>query len=66
MTPNHLRAKLFEDRVVPGDRRVEKMDEDGGIEAAIFSGPNARERAVRYADRQYGDFEEITLEPSRR
>jgi hypothetical protein len=25
---------------------------------AIFAGPNARERAIRYADRQYGRFEE--------
>jgi hypothetical protein len=27
-----------------------------GCEVAIFSGPNARERAIRYADRQYGKF----------
>jgi hypothetical protein len=30
---------------------------------AIFSGPNAHERALRYADRQYGNFEEIGLAP---
>jgi len=26
-----------------------------------FSGPNARERAMRNADRQYGSFEEVSL-----
>ena len=52
-------AKVFEDRQWPGDWRVERIDDDGGIEVVIFSGPNARERALRYADRQYGDFEEI-------
>jgi hypothetical protein len=24
---------------------------------------NARERAIRYADRQYGNFEEVSLSP---
>jgi hypothetical protein len=57
------RAKVFEDRECPGDWRVEREDDDGGIEVAIFSGPNARERAIRYADREYGIFDEIHLEP---
>jgi hypothetical protein len=56
-------AKVFEDRVIPGDWRVEWIDDDGGVEVAIFSGPNARERALRYADRQYGYFEEVNLAP---
>jgi hypothetical protein len=43
-------AKVFEDREWPGDWRVDWVDDDGGVEAAILSGPNARERAVRYAD----------------
>jgi len=34
-----------------------------GIEVAIFSGLNARERALRYADRQYGNFQEVSLKP---
>jgi hypothetical protein len=55
-------AKVFEDRLYPGDWRVEWVDDDGGVELAIFAGPNARERAMRYADRQYGRFEEVTLE----
>ena len=56
-------AQVFEDRQLPGDWRVEWVDDDGGIEVAIFSGPNARERALTYADRQYGRFEETKLEP---
>ena len=58
-----LRAKVFADRVSPGDWRVAKMDDDGGIEVAIFRGPNARERALRYAEREYGEFDEIGTEP---
>ena len=38
-------AKVFEDREWPGAWRVEWVDDYGGIEVAIFSGPNARERA---------------------
>ena len=57
------RAKVFEDREAPGDWRVERVDDDGGIEVAIFGGPNARERAIRYADREYGVFDEIELQP---
>jgi hypothetical protein len=30
--------------------RVEWEDEDGGVEVTIFSGPDAREPATRYAD----------------
>jgi hypothetical protein len=56
-------TKVFEDRVTPGDWRVEWFDDDGGCEVAIFSGPNAKERALRYADHQYGQFEEIDLVP---
>jgi hypothetical protein len=52
-------ARVFEDRMYPREWRVEWIDDDGGIEVAIFSGPRARERAIRYADRQYGHFEEI-------
>jgi hypothetical protein len=56
-------AKVFEDRLYPGDWRVEWVDDDGRVELAIFAGPKARERAIRYADRQYGHFEEVDLEP---
>jgi hypothetical protein len=62
-TPDDLRAKVFEDREAPGNWRVEKFDEDGGCELAIFGGSHARERATRYADHEYGVFDEIQLEP---
>jgi hypothetical protein len=58
-----MMAKVFEDRVTSGDWRVEYEDEDGEMEIAIFGGPNAYERAIVYADKQYGDFEEIRLAP---
>jgi hypothetical protein len=47
----------------PGQWRVEWFDGDRGSELAIFSRPNARERATRYADRQYGHFEEVDSKP---
>src|SRR5260370_3176911 len=59
--PNSEPARVFEDRKFPGRWRVEWVDDDGGCEVAIFSGPNARERAIRYADRPYRHFEEGTL-----
>jgi len=54
-------AKVFEDRETSGDWRVEWVDDDDAVEVAIFSGPSARERALRYADRQYGNFQEVSL-----
>jgi hypothetical protein len=56
-------AKVFEDRQSPGDWRVEWFDDDGEVEVAIFAGRNARQRAIRHADHQYGLFEEISLSP---
>jgi hypothetical protein len=59
-------AKVFEDRISPGDWRVEKIDDDGGIEVAIFAGPQARDRAIEYANwRCSGDFKEVNLSPLR-
>jgi hypothetical protein len=52
-------ALLFRDRLYGDDWRVEWTDENGGVELAIFSGPDAYQRAIRYADRQYCRFEEI-------
>lgn len=43
-----MKAEVFEDRVTPGDWRVEREGDDGEMEIAIFGGPNARERAIRY------------------
>jgi hypothetical protein len=42
-------ATLFEDRKTPGQFRVEAEDEDGGMEVAIFAGPNALDRAIIFA-----------------
>jgi hypothetical protein len=41
----------FEDRKVPGDWRVEAFDpeHEGECYLAIFSGPDARQRAEEYA-----------------
>ena len=63
MTDDYLQAKVFQDRATPGDWRVECEIEDDGIEVTIFRGPNARERAIRYADHHYRDFEEVSLVP---
>jgi hypothetical protein len=38
-------------------------DDGESIDVAIFSGGDARERAIRYADREYRAFDEIELEP---
>jgi hypothetical protein len=58
-------AKVFEARKSPGDWRVEKFDEAGGAEVAIFGGPNARQRAMQYAGWRYREFEEVSLAPMR-
>jgi hypothetical protein len=66
-TPDDFRAKVFRDRERAADWRVEKLCEDGeSIEVAILSGVDARQRAIRYADREYGEFDEVELEPYRR
>jgi hypothetical protein len=52
-------AVLFRDRLYGDTWRVEWTDDKGGVEVAIFSGPGAHQRAIRYADRQYGGFEEV-------
>ena len=51
---------------VPGAWGVERLDEDGACEVAIFCASGAYPRAVLCADRQYGDFDEITLAPYRK
>ncbi len=58
---DYLRPIVFRDHERTAQWRVEKRHEDGTI--AIFSGPAARERALGYAGREYGDFVEIDLAP---
>jgi hypothetical protein len=45
--------EIAERKDAPGAWTVEAIDEDGGIERAIFAGPRARERAETYASYQY-------------
>jgi hypothetical protein len=52
-------AKVFEDPLVSGDWCVEREKVDGAVELAIFSGPEARGRAVQYADWRYRLFTEL-------
>jgi hypothetical protein len=40
----------FEDQLYAGDWRVEGNDNEGRVYVAIFSGPDAHERAQQYAD----------------
>ena len=54
-------AKVFEDRLTPGRWRVEWFDDDRRCECRSFAGPKARKRAIGYADRQFGLFEESGL-----
>jgi hypothetical protein len=56
------RAKVFEDRESLGDWRVERTDEDGAVEVAVFGGPQVPESAIRHANREYGVLDEIELE----
>jgi hypothetical protein len=63
ISPGTEPAKVFEDRATPGEWRVEWFDNDGRCELEIFSGPDARRQALRYAMRKYGNFREVELEP---
>jgi hypothetical protein len=49
----------FQIRQTHGDWHVQWTDADGGIEMAIFSGPRARERAIMFAERCYGGYEQV-------
>ena len=57
------KARVFPDRIVNGAWRVEREVDDGAIEVAVFSGPDAHERALTFARRYYGDFDEAELHP---
>jgi len=48
-------AEMIEDKEQPGVFRVEAIIEDGAVEVAIFSGPNAKERAIFFAGGSYYD-----------
>jgi hypothetical protein len=46
-------VEVAERKDSPGAWTVEAIDNDGGIEQAIFAGPKARERAEAYSRFQY-------------
>jgi hypothetical protein len=50
-----LKAELVQDKNDPNVYRVEAVDDDGGCEVAIFSGPNALDRAIIFAGGSYYD-----------
>jgi hypothetical protein len=54
-------ALVFEDRMYPGEWRVEWYDDHELSEVAIFSGRKAHERAIQYAELQYGDYQEVSF-----
>jgi hypothetical protein len=48
-----MHQEVFADKEFPNDWRVEAIDKDSGdIFVAVFSGPDAEERAREYADWQ--------------
>ena len=55
-------AYVFEDRQTPGDWHVQWTADYGGFEMAIFSGPRAHERAIMFAERCYGSYEEVRID----
>jgi hypothetical protein len=52
-------AKVFEDRELPGQWRVEWFGDDGRCELQTFTGPTARREALRYAMQNYTHFREV-------
>ena len=57
-------AKVFEDRELPGQWRVEWFGDDGRCELQTFTGPTARREVLRYAMQNYRHFKEVQLEPN--
>lgn len=55
-----MKVELIEDKNTPDQFRVEAIDDDGGIDVAIFSGPNSMDNAVNFAATTYKDFADPT------
>jgi hypothetical protein len=65
MMTTHPNCKVIEDSAVPGEWRIETISESGRFEMVqTFRGADARLRAIDYARRRFGGFDEITLEPT--
>jgi hypothetical protein len=58
-----LKAELIQDKDDPNAYRVEAIDSDGGVEVAVFSGPNALDRAVHFAAAVPGAYYEEFGDP---
>lgn len=56
-------ALLLRDKINPDAYRAEAFDDDDGCEVAIFSGPQARERAGIFALAFYGSYRVIEALP---
>jgi hypothetical protein len=56
MSETEFPAEVVKDATLPNAWRVEKLDSDGdgGVDLAIFDGPNAEARAREYAAWKYG------------
>lgn len=48
-----MKAELVQDKDDQRVYRVEAIDNDGGCEVALFSGPNALDRAIAFAGSDY-------------
>ena len=48
-----MEATLVQDKNDPNSYRVEAFTDDGGCEVALFSGPNALDRAIAFAGGNY-------------
>lgn len=48
-----LKATLVQDASNAAAFRVEAIDDEGGCEVALFSGPNALDRAIAFAGSDY-------------
>lgn len=51
-------ASLTQDKNDPSQYRVECILEDGGVEVAIFAGPNAKERAINFVSEESRYYED--------
>lgn len=50
-----MKAIMIQDKNDASLYRVEAIDDDGGCEVALFSGPNALDRAIAFAGCTYYD-----------
>lgn len=61
MERSNLQAEVVPRKDAPGSWGVEAIDyeDDGAISVAIFSGPDAKERALEYARSKYREVNSL-------